>query len=201
MINRQSQPDGPYRGNLPGDDGFTGFRSDMEREYPTIQVHDFDSPDVRAASRIAEECIHVSGAEINLYHRTDNEDVDHVWDSDPDPTYWAPIVMKAFAPPKTIELALKSWGVDAKVTLEMHFALGELVRRFGTRIVRPGDVIGVPYNAIGNILPMNFRVVNATPFGNYRYVWMYLQCNLESLTGDLTVQPRDEGAQIADYHQ
>jgi hypothetical protein len=49
MLHRFCQPADPYRANFNGDDGFVGHRSDVEREFPVIQVHDVESADVRMA--------------------------------------------------------------------------------------------------------------------------------------------------------
>src|SRR3972149_11493662 len=114
MLYRFSQ-DKPYDGDFPGDDGFLGFRSDVEREYPLVQQHDVESADLKLAMRVSREVANISGAEISVYQRTDNGDNDDVWDEDPNPTYWAAIVFKAFFAPKTIEAALKVWGADSPV--------------------------------------------------------------------------------------
>lgn len=206
MIPRFSQPTDPYRGNFQGDDGFVGHRSDMEREFPLVQVHDTESADLRTAMGMATEACNVSGALLDIYQRTDNHgNADDVFDEDADPTYWAPVPMKAFFAPGVIEVALKTWGPDAVVKLEMYFSMQALIGKFGERVLRPGDVVYVSFNAIGNVTPKHFRIVNFTPAGSYRYVWLYAKCNCESLTGDINVLPRDhrgdrQGVHIADYH-
>jgi hypothetical protein len=60
-------------------------------------------------------------------------------------------------------------------------------------MLRAGDVIQVPYNAATPLLsPKNFRITNVTPSGNFRYNWLYLTCQAEVLTADVTVRPPDE---------
>ena len=192
MIHRFSSPD-PYDANGVGHEGFVGFRSDVEREHPLIQQHDSKSADIRVAMTMATEVCNVSGADIDVYSRTDNEpdDIGKTFDEDPDPTYWSPITIKAFFAPGAIEVAMKSWGPEAEIKLEMYFSMQDLVRKFGKRVLRLGDVLYVPFNAIGNITPRYFRILNVTPIGNYKYVWMYMKVNCASLTGDIHVQPRD----------
>ena len=68
-------------------------RSDVEQRHTKIALHDEESADIRYARQLADEIIHVSGAEIEVYLRTDNADNDSVWDADADPTYWQPILM------------------------------------------------------------------------------------------------------------
>lgn len=205
MIHRFSVPSDPYADITNKYHNFIGNRSDMERDFPLVQVHDSESADLRLAMNIATEVCNISGAMVDVHQRTDNfGNVDDVFDEDPDPTYWPPHVFKAFFAPGAIELALKTWGADAQVKIEMYFSMQELIRRFGSRVLRVGDVVYVPFNAIGNITPKHFRIVNFTPVGNYRYHWLYAKCNCESLTGDLNVVPRDvhgdqRGSQIADY--
>lgn len=204
MLHKFSQPS-PYRANFPGDDGFLGHRSDLEREFPLVQAHDVESADLRLAMTTATEVCNVTGALLDIHQRTDNHgNADQVWDEDADPTYWPAIQLKAFFAPGAIEVALKTWGADAAIKLEMYFSMQALVRHFGERVLRANDVIYVPFNAIGNVQPCYFRIINFTPTGNYKYVWLYAKCNCESLTGDITVLPRDNqgdrrGVVIADY--
>jgi len=205
MIHKFSQPTDPYRGNFRGDSGFVGHRSDIEREFPLIQVHNVDSADLRLAMNMASDVCNVAGAMVDVHQRTDNHgNVDEVWDEDPDPTYWSPVLMKAFFAPGAIEVVLKVWGSDAPVKLEMYFSMQTLVQKFGERVLRKGDVIYVPFNALGNVTPKYFRIINFTPIGNYRYVWLYAKCNCESLSGDINIVPRDpngdqQGVVLGDY--
>lgn len=206
MIHKFSQDATIYRGNFLGNSGFIGHRSDMEREYPLIQSHNVESADVRMAMNTATETCNIAGALIDIHQRTDNHgNTDQVWDEDADPTYWPAVPMKAFFAPGAVEVALKTWGPDSIVKLEMYFSLQYLVDKFGERVLRPGDVVYVPFNAIGNAIPRYFRIINFTPIGNYKYVWLYAKCNCESLTADINVTPRDlqanlDGVRIGDYN-
>ena len=66
-------------------------------------------------------------------------------------------------------------------------------REVGDRMLRTGDVIQLPYNAATTALnPKNYRILNATPSGNFRYNWLYLTCQLETLTADITVRPEED---------
>lgn len=167
------------------------FRTEIEQQNPLVQLHDPESADLRMARQSADETIHVSGAEVKVYIRTDNADYDSVWDEDPDPTYWNVVLMKAFFKPQPLESELKKFGPDVGNKLEIVFSHRELYERFGQRMLRTGDVIQVPYNA-ANIRPKNYRVLNGTPTGNYRYHWMYFTCMSEILTADITVRPEED---------
>lgn len=182
------------------------YRSDVEQRHTPVAIHDPDSKDVQVARRMAEEMIHVSGAEIKLFARTENADYDVVWDEDPDPTYWTPHLMKAFFRPEPIHTELTKWGADTKNRTEVIFSHYQLYDRLGERMVRTGDVLQLPYNAAA-ISPRNFRVVNATPSGNFRYVWLYITCQVETLTADMAVRPEEdlplgENTEVSDwYHE
>lgn len=204
MIYRFSQILGTQAHNPSVDGGLAAmavsFRSDMEREYPLIQQHDIESLDIKTARRLATECAYISGAQVELFHRTDNASADPVWDEDPDPTYWAPSVLKGFYAPKTVEVALKNWGSDAAVKLNIFFSYSDLIERFGERLIRAGDIVRVPYNAIGNVTPKYFRVINASPSDNFRYSWLFFDCAMESITGDITVHPEPKNdIALGDY--
>ncbi len=168
------------------------FRSAVEQRNTPLQLHDPDIGDLRLARLLADEMINVSGAEIKLYQRTDNADFDDTWDEDADPTYWPAIFMKAYFKPAPLEIELKQWGADLNShRTEVVFSHRQLYAQFGERMLRVGDVIQLPYNA-ASINPKNFRVVNATPTGNFRYQWLYLTCQTELLTADITVRPEED---------
>lgn len=160
--------------------------SEAEQRNTPIAIHNY-SKDLMVVRKLADEMINVSGAEVKVYARTDNADHDKVWDEDPDPTYWPPESIKAYFKPQPIESELKSWGVDAPNKTEIIFSHRQLAERYGERMLRPGDVIQVPYNAIKDS-PKNFRILNASPSGNYRYTWLYIKCAVETLTADITVR-------------
>lgn len=150
-----------------------------------------DAADLKLARSMVEEQINISGADVIVYLRTDNGDHDNVWDEDADPTYLNPVNMKAYYKPEPIQSELTRWGVDTKTKLEITFAYTHIVKEFGDRLLRPGDVIQIPYNNL-NINPINYRVLNATPMGNHRYNWLFIQCSVEQLTADITVRVTDD---------
>lgn len=167
------------------------YRSESEQRNTLIAIHDVESRDVRLARSLAEEMVNVVGAEVKVYVRTDNADFDVVWDEDPDPTYWNPIYTKAFFKPQPIETELTKWGADTVNKTEVVFSHFQLHQMLGDRMLRAGDVIQLPYNAAA-ISPKNYRVLNATPSGNFRYTWLYFTCQVETLTADITVRPEED---------
>jgi hypothetical protein len=169
----------------------TSYRSETEQRHTPIQIHDPASADLRLVRLMANEQIHVAGAEIKVFIRTDNADYDAVWDEDADPTYWNPVHMKAYFKPMPLEVELQKWGADARNRSEVIFSHHQLYEQFGDRMLRIGDVVQLPYNAAA-IAPKNFRIVNATPSGNFRYHWLYLTCAVETLTADITVRPEQD---------
>ena len=171
----------------------TSNRSEIEQRHTPLAIHDNESADIRMARRQAREIIDISGAEVTVYLRTDNADYDNVWDEDPDPTYWNPIKLKGFFKPQPLEAVLQQWGAEVINKTEMTFDHFEIRQLTGERMIRVGDVIQLPYRASTEaISPKNYRVLNATPSGNYRYTWLYLTCQLETLTADLTVRPEQD---------
>ena len=89
-----------------------GHRSDIEQMHPLYQVHDINSRDIQTAKRIAKEMVSIGGGLVQVHLRTMNEDVDDIWDEDPDPTYWMPQYFKAIFVPQPLEFELTQWGVD-----------------------------------------------------------------------------------------
>lgn len=171
----------------------TDFRSDAEQRHTQLALHDPDSNDLKLARKMADEIINVSGAEVKVYARTDNPDYDHVHDADPDPTYWAAVPMKAYFKPQPLELELKKWGAEAENKTEIVFSHRQLYTQYGNRMLRPGDVVKVPYNAATpHLNPNSFRITNATPSGNFRYNWLYFTCQVTLLTADITVRTADD---------
>ncbi len=175
-----------------GDEAFDAvhesFRSDVDERHTPLALHDQESIDIKLARQLADEMISISGAEVKVYIRTDNNDYDHVWDEDPDPTYWTPVTLKGFFKPQQIEVELQRWGADTINKTEIIFSHRQLYNLLGERMLRIGDVIQLPFNAVP-ISPKNYRVLNGTPSGNFRYIWLYFTCQLELLTADITVRP------------
>lgn len=168
------------------------FRSDVEQRHTPLALHDPDSNDLKLARKMADEIVNVSGAEVKVYARTENQDYDRVFDADPDPTYWNPVPLKAYFKPAPMELELKKWGADTENKTEIVFSHRHVYKQFGERMLRVGDVIQVPYNAATEALnPRYFRITNSTPSGNFRYHWLYFTCQVTLLTADMTVRPDD----------
>lgn len=169
------------------------FRSDVEQRHTPLALHDPESADVRYARLQADEIINISGAEVTVYVRTENADFDSVWDEDADPTYWNPIKIKAFFKPQPLEAELNNWGAEVINKTEVVFSHRHLHEELGERMLRTGDVIQLPFNAATQAVnPENYRVLNGTPSGNFRYNWLYFTCAVETLTADVTVHPEED---------
>lgn len=178
-----------------GDESFDSIydslRSDIEQRNTALALHDPESADIKMARQLANEMINVSGAEVKIFIRTENADYDQVWDEDPDPTYWTPILMKGFFKPSAVESELNKWGVDTINKTDIVFSHHQLYMNLGERMLRTGDVIQIPFNSIPISLK-NYRILNGSPTGNFRYNWLYFTCQIELLTADITVRPDDD---------
>lgn len=173
------------------DDVIASNRSDVEQTFSPISVHNNESADIRLARQIADEMINVSGAKVKLFLRTDNADYDQVWDEDADPTYWNAIPIKGYFAPQPLESELTSWGVDTPNKTEIIFSHRQIYEHNQDRMIRTGDVVQIPYNSL-MLKPKNYRVLNATPHGNYKYIWLYVLCQLEVLTADISVRVEND---------
>ena len=173
------------------------FQSDVQSRHSPIAIHGYESNDIGLARKMAQEAINVSGAEVVVYVRTDNADWDRVWDEDPDPTYWNPINLKAYFKPEPLQSELKSWGIDTPNRTEVTFSHYEIYGIMGERMLRPGDVIQLPYNSMVHS-PQYYRILNVTPAGNFRFIWLYLNCSVETLTADKTVRVVDDMGKLDD---
>lgn len=169
------------------------YRSDSEQANPSLSVYNPDAPEIATARTLADEMINISGAPVRIYLRTNNGDYDYVWEEDPDPTYWNPINVKGFYKPAPLEMELKKWGVDTLNRSEITFSHRQIFELCGERMLRTGDVVELNYNSANKSLnPKHYRIVNATPSGNFRYVWLYMTCNIETLAADVAVKPADD---------
>jgi hypothetical protein len=180
--------------NTDGSDFVSSYnsnRSDVQQSNSPLSLYNNESRDIQLVRAQADEQMNLVGAPVMVFTRTDNGDFDSVWDEDADPTYNSPKNLKAFWKFEQIQTELAKWGVDTKIKLEISFTHASIFNEFGERMLRPGDVIQIPYGSIP-ITPKNFRVLNATPSGNYRYVWMYFICQVEQLTADITVRVEDD---------
>ena len=165
-----------------------GTRSDMERTHPLIQIHDTNNADHGLAASISDEIINISGASVLVYVRAESESYDDVYDEEPDPVYKRPKRLKAYFPPQPISAQLGPWGIDVENKATVVFSKEQVYREFGDRMVKIGDVIELPYNGSGIRLD-RFRVLNAFDFGNFKFNWLYWNCQCENLTNDITVEP------------
>ena len=182
-----------------GNDPFTGYRTEQEQDNSPLNLHRPDSPDIIFAQRNAAEQIRISGAWVNVYARTDNADFDGVWDEDPDPTYMPPVMIKCYFKPQPQEFELKRWGIDAINKTEGVMAISDLTQHWPARMLRQGDVLEIPYNhPVPNLDPGFYRVINASPTGNFRYTWLYFTCAIETLSADVTVRVKDDMPAVID---
>lgn len=165
-------------------------RDPAEVQNSNLALHADDSADLRLVRLQAEEIMNISGANVLLYIRTDNGDYDSTWDEDPNPTYWNPIPIKAFFRPQPLQAELNKWGVEVKNRTEVIFTHYSVFKELQERMIRPGDVLKLPYNAVNG--PETYRVINGTPSGNFRYQWLYFTCQVETLTADITVRPEED---------
>ena len=175
-------------------------RTEEQQDNPLYQVHDPDAHDVALVYKIAKEMIRVNGAHVEMHTRTDNEDIDGVFDEDADPTYWPAMSFKAFFSPQPLEFELKSWGVDAQNQVEIVFFRDDLFERLGERLARVGDIIEIPYNSVSKHKPRFYRLDNSQETGNFRYMWLYMTCQATLLTGDVNIRPHThDELPISDY--
>ena len=172
--------------------GAPDFRSDTDQRNSALSVYDTEAPEIKTARTLADEMINVSGAEIKVFVRTNNADFDVVWDEDADPTYWSSDLMKAFFKPTPLETELKKWGADTINKTEVVFSHRQLYEKYGERMLRTGDVLQLPFNSsFLDRTPSNYRVINSTPSGNFRYTWLYFTCAVETLNADISVRPQE----------
>lgn len=172
--------------------GAPDFRSDTDQRNSALSVYDTEAPEIKTARTLADEIINISGAEIKVFVRTDNADFDVVWDEDADPTYWSSDLMKAFFKPAPLETELKKWGADTINKTEVVFSHRQLYEKYGERMLRTGDVLQLPFNSsFVDRNPSNYRVINGTPSGNFRYTWLYFSCSVETLNADISVRPQE----------
>ena len=168
------------------------FRSDTDQRNSALSVYDTEAPEIKTARTLADEIINISGAEIKVFVRTDNANFDVVWDEDADPTYWSSDLMKAFFKPAPLETELKKWGADTINKTEVVFSHRQLYEKYGERMLRTGDVLQLPFNSsFVDRNPSNYRVINGTPSGNFRYTWLYFSCSVETLNADISVRPQE----------
>ena len=183
------------------DDSFPDNRSDVDQRNSPLSLFDLESADVRTARTLADEVVNISGAEVKIFIRTNNNDYDSVWDEDADPTYWTSEMLKAFFKPAPLETELKKWGADTINKTEVVFSHRQVFEKFGSRMLRTGDVLQLPFNAaMEDRSPKTYRVTNATPTGNFRYNWLYFSCTVETLNADISVRPHEIESSMDEEH-
>ena len=167
-------------------------RSSAEQMYTPLAIYDHEKPDIAYAERMAAELININGAFVTVFLKelkADTEEIE-VWDEDADPLYRSGKEMKAFIKMDTVTWELTKWGVDSALKITTIFHRGTLINELGNRLLAPGDVIRIPYNAARALLdpnrktPYYFRVLNAYDSGNFWYRWLYYTVVTELLTGD-----------------
>lgn len=183
------------------DDSFPDNRLDVDQRNSPLSLFDLESADVRTARTLADEVVNISGAEVKIFIRTNNNDYDSVWDEDADPTYWTSEMLKAFFKPAPLETELKKWGADTINKTEVVFSHRQVFEKFGSRMLRTGDVLQLPFNAaMEDRSPKTYRVTNATPTGNFRYNWLYFSCTVETLNADISVRPHEIESSMDEEH-
>lgn len=168
-----------------------------------LSIFDPDNPDIAFMEREAFNFIHESGAITKVYLRTnDLANIDDVWEEDNNPIYDQPIEVKGQFIPEKMSVALNKFGIENNSKFEINYSRAELLSLFGTRLIRSGDVVRIPYNTLvqtqntefidGQLgLADKFRVISAADTGNFNYRWLYWTCTVELLTGNFTVRPEN----------
>ena len=179
-------------------DALPDFRTEEQKQFTPLSVYNHDNPDLAFAERKAEEIINISGAWIVIFPRTNNSGADEVWEEDPDPTYKSGVKLKGYFVPQPVVIELTRCGIDSQNKTSVVFSRAILFKEFGKRMLRPGDVFEVPHNTLtplqeaepgGKSNRMDkYRIINASDIGNFLYRWLYYKCDVEALTGDITIQ-------------
>lgn len=167
-------------------------RSVIEQQFSPLAIYDHEKPDIAYAERMAAELINLAGAWVSVFLKEPKADAEEieVWDEDADPIYRGGKEMKAYIKLDTVSLEYTRWGIDVPLKVTVVFHRGTLVNDLGSRLVAPGDVVRIPYNAARALLdpdrnrPFYFRVLNAYDSGNFWYRWLYYTAVVELITGD-----------------
>lgn len=164
----------------------TDFRAEVDQQNPNVAVYQ-DNEDLGFAEKIADELISVSGAWVTVYLRSDHEGFDKVWNEDVDPTYHNGVRLKGYFKPEPLQEELTKFGVDTPNKTTIVFSRFHLLRAFGERSLRAGDLIELPYGPKSDGIPQKYRILNVSLTGNFRYLWLYQSCDAEAITGDITI--------------
>lgn len=174
-------------------DDLPDFRTEVDKQHTPLAVYNHAKGDYACAERLAEETINISGAWVTLFLKEpyiDRKGLDDVWDEDPDPIYRQGINLKAWFKVDALNLELTRYGVDTPLQITVVFARAVLSKSVGLeRLLTPGDVIEVPYNAPKLKGPARFKVLNAYDSGNWQYRWLYYSAVCELIPGDSSVKP------------
>lgn len=170
-------------------DELKDFRSEMEKENTLLSAYNNDKADLALYERNAEEIINISGAWTKLFLKeptnSDTEDPTDIYDEDRSPQYRSGISIKAFVKFNAWTNELTRWGIDTPLTIDVTFSRAILGKTIGfNRMLKPGDVIEVPYNRSTSKGPLRFRVKNEKEAGAVNYRWLYYVANAELMVGD-----------------
>lgn len=176
------------------------FRSDVDQNYPLVSQENDNSHDVKLTGTLSKEVIRVSGSEIEVFMRTDNNDVDHVWEEDTSPTFWQPISIKAFYEFPLVAISSEGLGLEAKITFDVYFSYQEMLELFGERMIRHGDVLKIPLKFVKPVKIRNFEVTSSSPWQVYMYHWLYWKCTVVNISGDPIVQPEPKEPIVTGDH-
>lgn len=178
------------------------YRTDMQQMYPLVSQQNENSPDIDMVGCVSKEAVRVSGAEIQVFSRTDNNDIDHVWQEDQSPTFYAPIPIKAIYNVPTIGITSETWGSDAKVSFDVFFSYQDLLEKFGDkdRMIRIGDILKLPLNFTKPVKIRNFEVTSSSPHLVYMNHYVWWKCIVTNITGDPAIRPeKRETISVGDH--
>lgn len=176
-------------------------RSDIDRQFTPLSVYNQAKPDYAYAERLAEETINIGGAWVTVFLKqpyVDQEGIEDVWDEDPDPVYNQGFHMKAWVKVDSLNLELTRYGMDSPLQLTVVFPRAVLAKETGIeRLLVPGDILEVPYNAPRLRGPARFRVINSYDSGNWHYRWLYFTTVCELILDDKSLKvPYQENSKV-----
>lgn len=182
-------------------DRIPDFRTDVQKEATPLSIYNHQKNELALAEKWAEEQVNISGAWVTVFTKDvvvpdqapqgQGQDLSDPFDEDADPIYNKGMNMKALFKPDSISLEMTRWGVDAPTKAEVIFARAPLLSIFGERLIKPGDVIELPYNepvVQSNAGSRRFVVNNSYSTEFYHYRWLYYKAVVELQTGDQAVQ-------------
>ena len=172
-------------------DKLPDHRSEVEQQFTPLALYQPESPDLAFAERVALEIINVSGAWTKIFTRTEDESYDDVWEEQTEPTYRPGKDLKGYFVPEPLGSELNKFGVDAPNKTEVVYSRANIFQEMGDRMIRPGDIIEIPFGSIERHRGGNrvyYRVSDAREKGNFKYRWLYYAAIIERITGDITIQ-------------